>query len=163
MASRVNRHAILKMGKKQKRKSSEGSKPEEEYIVEKVIDRRVEKGKVEYFLKWKGFHNDDNTWEPEENLDCPELINDFLDRQKLARSDVEETTAKKPRTEATKVTGFARCLEPEKMGGGGGGGGGTCCDEADLVLAKEANVQCPQVVIAFYEKRLTWAPANSDL
>uniref|UniRef100_A0A8C4R0M8 Chromobox 1 n=1 Tax=Eptatretus burgeri TaxID=7764 RepID=A0A8C4R0M8_EPTBU len=114
------------MGKKQKRKSSEGSKPEEEYIVEKVIDRRVEKGKVEYFLKWKGFHNDDNTWEPEENLDCPELINDFLDRQKLARSDVEETTAKKPRTEATKVTGFARCLEPEKMGGGGGGGGGTC-------------------------------------
>uniref|UniRef100_UPI00358E7357 chromobox protein homolog 1-like n=1 Tax=Myxine glutinosa TaxID=7769 RepID=UPI00358E7357 len=157
------------MGKKQKRKSSEESKPEEEYIVEKVIDRRVEKGKVEYFLKWKGFNNDDNTWEPEENLDCPELINDFLDRQKLARTDIEETTEKKPRTEGTKLTGFARCLEPEKIIGATDSMGELMllmkwkgCDEADLVLAKEANVQCPQVVIAFYEKRLTWAPANSS-
>ncbi|XP_072927321.1 chromobox protein homolog 5-like [Hemitrygon akajei] len=172
------------MGKKVKRKSEDvSSDEEEEYVVERVLDRRVVRGRVEFLLKWKGFSDADNTWEPEKNLDCPELIGEFLktynkdkengtgsrdkpDNSKRKSAIVngnEEPKSKRKKEDEDSVRGFDRGLEPEKIIGATDSCGELMflmkwkdSDEADLVLAKEANVKCPQIVIAFYEERLTW-------
>ncbi|XP_041671452.1 chromobox protein homolog 1b isoform X2 [Cheilinus undulatus] len=150
--------------------AAEEEEEEEEYVVEKVLNRRVVKGRVEYLLKWKGFSNEDNTWEPEDNLDCPDLIAEFLQSQKTAHegkrkaeADGDESKSKKKKDDTEKLRGFARGLDPERIIGATDSTGELMflmkwknSDEADLVPAKEANVKCPQVVISFYEERLTW-------
>ncbi|XP_032903690.1 chromobox protein homolog 3 isoform X1 [Amblyraja radiata] len=176
--------STTKMGKKQgsKTKKSEDVQPEE-YIVERVLDRRVVQGRVEYLLKWKGFTDADNTWEPEDNLDCPELIQEFLDSQKatkertdafkrksVSENESEENKPKKKKDPTdNQPRGFARGLEPERIIGATDSSGELMflmkwkdSDDADLVPSKEANVKCPQVVIAFYEERLTWHSYSTD-
>ena len=60
------------------------------YVVEKIISRRVtESGQVEYFLKWFGYDEDDATWEPEENVFCKDLIEQYEYRRKIARDFIK--------------------------------------------------------------------------
>lgn len=66
----------------------------EEYVVEKIAGRRTKGGKIEYLLKWKGYESSENTWEPKENLDCPELIEAYeeAERQKKKAPEKKKTT-----------------------------------------------------------------------
>lgn len=162
------------MSKKKNKKTVE-----DEYFVEEILDKRVIDGKVKYFLKWKGYPDEDNTWEPEENLDCPLIIKEFEknwnEKHKLesieqkrkvngADQSAEPATKKKD----DKLKGFDRNLEPDRIMGATDNGGELMflirwkgCEEADLVPSKLANVKCPQTVIQFYEERLIWHTDNS--
>ena len=49
-----------------------------EYEVDKVLDSQLKRGKLEYLVKWSGYMDGYNSWEPESNLNnSKEAINDF--------------------------------------------------------------------------------------
>jgi hypothetical protein len=150
---------------------------EEEFSVEKVMDKRYGKsGKIEYLLKWRGFGDEDNTWEPKDNLDCPELIDAFELKQKAVKKPEKRKAPssasgepKAKRKDGDRPRGFDRCLDPERIIGATDSSGELMflikwkgSDEADLVPAREANVKCPQTVIKFYEERLTWHTSGQE-
>jgi len=163
--------------------TAEEEEEEEEFTVEKVVDSRMRGGKKEYLLKWKGYPDSENTWEPEENLDCPDLISGYEDKKKKREAEkgvkrksttngAKEDQAKKKKKEDAndnKPRGFERGLTPERIIGATDSSGELMflmkwngSDEADLVPARQANVRCPQIVIAFYEERLTWHTHNDN-
>src|ERR1700724_3001677 len=48
------------------------------YEVEEVMDSHLKRGKLEYLVKWSGYTDDYNTWEPEANLkNTADAISDF--------------------------------------------------------------------------------------
>ncbi|VDD86957.1 unnamed protein product [Enterobius vermicularis] len=49
------------------------------YEVERILAERYNPKKLqnEFLLKWEGYGNNENSWEPESNLECGELIKEF--------------------------------------------------------------------------------------
>ena len=134
---------------------------EEEYSVDKIQDKRIANGKVEYLLSWRGYGPEENTWEPKENLDCSDVIKAFKDSLKDKKrpatgSHGSEKKVKKHPEENTRVRGFDRGLQADRIIGATDSSGELMfpikwkgSDEADLLDAKQANAKCPQVVIQF--------------
>merc|ERR1712133_59332 len=73
-----------KKGKKEKKaKKVVSGDEEDEYEVEKILEKRDIGGLIEYKVKWKGWENEeDQTWEPVDNLGGSEdLIKEFESSQ----------------------------------------------------------------------------------
>lgn len=51
---------------------------EEEYEVEYIIDMKGSGKNRKFLVHWKGFPKSAETWEPENNLNCQDLIKIFL-------------------------------------------------------------------------------------
>jgi len=162
-------------------RGSDGEEEEEEYSVEKILDKRTKSGKVEYLIKWEGYPDSENTWEPQDNLDCPDIISAFESKRgkkeeppKKRKKEAEAPAAAKKKKaveedDDSRPRGFDRGLQPERIIGATDTSGELMflmkwkdSDEADLVPSRQANVKCPQIVIQFYEERLTWHSSAED-
>ncbi|XP_018325887.2 heterochromatin protein 1-like isoform X2 [Agrilus planipennis] len=51
----------------------------EQFEVERILEVHFKRnGDREFLVSWKGYPASDNSWEPEENLQCPDLIEKFM-------------------------------------------------------------------------------------
>ncbi|XP_069615942.1 uncharacterized protein [Ranitomeya imitator] len=53
---------------------------QEEFVVEKILDSRIHRGRLQYLVKWQGYSVEENSWEPLENIHAPHLIRLFHSR-----------------------------------------------------------------------------------
>lgn len=69
---------------------------EEQFEVERIVDKIVENGKTYYLIKWKGYSSDENTYEPRDELikSIPDLINEFEEKNK---KPVKKIKIKRPK------------------------------------------------------------------
>ena len=53
-------------------------KGEEEFKVEKIINKRMVRGREKFLVRWKGYMAEEDTWESRENLEnAKELVEEF--------------------------------------------------------------------------------------
>jgi Chromo (CHRromatin Organisation MOdifier) domain len=57
---------------------------EEQYEVEQVLGTKKLRRKLHFFIKWKGYSAAHNTWEPKENVNAPELVKEFYQKNPSA-------------------------------------------------------------------------------
>jgi len=61
---------------------------EEEFEVEKILNKRMVRGKEKFLVRWKGYTAEGDTWESRENLEnMEELVEEF---EREYREEAEE-------------------------------------------------------------------------
>ncbi|CAI9769403.1 unnamed protein product [Fraxinus pennsylvanica] len=73
------------------------------YLIEAVRSKRIRKGKVHYLIKWRGWSEAENTWEPLDNLlQCSDVIDAFEESLKAEKG---RSTRKRKRKSSITFTG----------------------------------------------------------
>ncbi|CAB3251658.1 unnamed protein product [Arctia plantaginis] len=89
---------------KKKKSEKEKNTAEEEYEVEKIVDSKRIKGKLHYLIRWKGYSANSDTWEPENTLSCPDLINKFNEEKENSKNKDDKPDKKNNKRKAKKDT-----------------------------------------------------------
>jgi len=96
--SRIRRYVGQVEGQKKEQPALVIIEGEEEWEVERILNKRKVRGKDKYLVRWKGFTAESDTWEGRKNLEnAKEAIEEF---EKEYRRDMEDV-ARQEREEGT--------------------------------------------------------------
>jgi hypothetical protein len=177
------------MGRNQKKPKTESKDDSNCFAVEKILDKRFIDERVEYYVKWKSYPNQSNTWEPIDHLlECKKLIQEYESNKLFINNSIEDSddteveyedevedqiedeiqsdvSTVEPSSDLSNDSkrGFDKGLTPEKIMAATLDNNEIMFlikwkeeENGDIVSAKEANIRCPQLVIQFYEKRISF-------
>jgi len=86
--SRIRRYIEQVEGQKKEQPAPVIIEGEEEWEVERILNKRKVRGKDKYLVRWKGFTAESDTWEERENLEnAKEAIEEF---EKEYQQDMED-------------------------------------------------------------------------
>ena len=101
--SKVCRYRDQVKDQKKKQPVSVVIEKEEEYEIEKILNKKKFRGKDQYVVWWKGYTAEEDTWEPRENLgNIEELVKEFkkeyskIGTIKKRRNDKEDRRGELP-------------------------------------------------------------------
>uniref|UniRef100_A0A914DL83 Chromo domain-containing protein n=1 Tax=Acrobeloides nanus TaxID=290746 RepID=A0A914DL83_9BILA len=58
------------------------------YVIDKILDKRLnDAGEEEYLVKWEGYDDSENTWEPRESFMVEDVIKEFEEKRLKEASD----------------------------------------------------------------------------
>jgi len=83
------------------------SKEEDVYEIEYIVRDRIKNGKSQYFIKWVGYPDSQNTWEDSDNVFSDELKREYREGKR------KETNKENTPTKGTKKTTFSRVVTNE--------------------------------------------------
>lgn len=107
-----------KPGRKPKARA-EDEEPDEEYEVEEILDDNVntKTKQPSYFIKWKGYSEEENTWEPKKNLaHATALLKEYEASKKEKKAAPKKAAPKKsaPKKAAPKKTAAKKAPAAKK-------------------------------------------------
>ena len=64
-----------------------------EWKVEEILNSRQYRHKLQYLIKWKGYSDAHNSWEPKENVTAPALLAAYHEQNAAAIRKLEKEQA----------------------------------------------------------------------
>lgn len=84
--------------------SGDESDEPDAYEVERIVGQRSRLGRIEYLVQWVGYEGQD-TWEPEDNLDCQQKLEEFVKskskKQHTGRSGANKASSQPSKADTT--------------------------------------------------------------